>query len=92
MYLKDGGVSFWICFFFFEKKKKKTELPLLQSDLRQRGLILLGHLGYEKVSIFHEEFISSENSGLAEISEALRAYLQYITTKSIKKFHIMRLL
>ena len=72
--------------------KKNPELPILQRDLRQRVLIVLGHLGYEKVSIFDEEFISSENSGLAEISEALRAYLQYITTKSTKKCHFMRLL
>ena len=70
--------------------KKNPELPLLQSDLRQRGLILLGHLGYEKLSIFHEEFISEEISGLAEISEALRAHLQYITRKSSKKWHFMR--
>ena len=42
-------------------------------------------LGYEKVSIFYEEFIFAENSGLVEISDALRADLQYSLQKSIKK-------
>ena len=42
-------------------------------------------LGYEKVSIFYEEFIFEEISGSVEISEGLRAILQYSIQKGLKK-------
>ena len=71
-----------ICFVF---AKKKTNICHITITSSQRVFILIRSLGYEKVSNFIKEFIFAEISELVEISHALRAYLQYITTKSIEK-------
>ena len=67
---------------FFKKKPNVGHIAMASS---QRVFIPINSLRYEKVSNFIKEFIFAEISELVEISDALRAYLQYITTKSIEK-------